>query len=148
MDDFVRGELTVGLLFEPSPSPSPTSGSLLLKGSLHVHIKSAQDLPEMNMYGLADASVKCFLLPDHSSSSGKRSTHVVCNSLKPVWGEKFGYQQLSVQDLLQERVLELTVWDHHKNGTSFIGGLRLGGAPGRSAQHRDWMDCMGEEVWH
>lgn len=102
----------------------------------------------MNINGLTDAMVKCFLLPDRSSSS-KKKTGVIKNNLNPVWEEKFVYQQpVGLRELLEERVLEVTVWDHNKHGNDFIGGLHVGGTPGRAARHKKWMDSIGAEVSH
>ena len=123
-------------------------GATADRGTLNVLIKEARDLPSMNPSGLADAVVKGFLLPDHSSSSSKRKTGVVKNNLNPVWEEKFAYHAISLQDLLSERVLELTLWQHDKHGNEFIGGLRVGGAPGRSPRQQKWMDAIGAEVSH
>lgn len=131
----------MGLLFQP------TTSTCVDKGTLNIHIKEARDLPAMNSGGLTNAIVKCFLLPDRSSSS-KKKTGVIKNNLNPVWEEKFNYQRVTLRELLEERVLEVTVWDHDKVGNDFIGGLHLGGSPGRSPQHKKWMDCIGTEVTH
>lgn len=142
VDDFVRGDLKIRLMFKPHSTTS------IDRGTLNVHIKEARDLPAMNANGLADAIVKCFLLPDRSSSS-KKKTGVIKNNLNPVWEEKFEYrQEVTLRELLEERVLEVTVWEHSKHGNDFIGGLHLGGAPGRTTHHRNWMDSIGTEVTH
>lgn len=126
----------------------PHSTMSMDRGKLNIHIKEARDLPAMNASGLTDAMVKCFLLPDRNSSS-KKKTGVIKNNLNPAWEERFEYQEeISLQDLLEERVLEVTLWDHSKHGNDFIGGLHLGGAPGRAAHHRKWMDSIGAEVTH
>ena len=50
---------------------------------------------------------------------------------------------------MKERVLEVTVWDHGDGSSSeFIGGLRIGPAPGRSSHPKEWMDSSGVEVTH
>lgn len=140
-DDFDRGELTLSLMFEPTSEPSQNP-----KGTLHVRVRQAHNLPPMNSSNLTDAVAKCYLLPDRSSSS-KRKTGVVKNNLSPVWEESFVYKHLSLRELLEERVLEVTVWDHRsRQGNIFVGGLRVGGAPGRAGRHREWMDCIGAEV--
>ena len=142
VDDFIRGDLRIRLMFKPHSTTSTD------RGTLNIHIKEARDLPAMNANGLADAIVKCFLLPDRSSSS-KKKTGVIKNNINPVWEEKFEYQQeVTLRELLEERVLEVTVWDHSKHGNDFIGGLHVGGAPGRAAHHRNWMDSIGTEVTH
>ena len=146
VDDFVRGELRLGLMFQPSAIATPSSDPVD-RGTLNILIKAARDLPAMSTVGLADTVVKCFLLPDRSSS-GKRKTGVVKNNLNPVWEERMGYENVSLRGLLSERVLELTLWQHDKHGNEFIGGMRVGGAPGRSPHQQKWMDAIGAEVSH
>ena len=46
------------------------------KGILHVAIKEAEDLPEMDPVSLTDAVVKCYLLPSRTASN-KRKTEVL-----------------------------------------------------------------------
>ena len=140
MDAFYRGELQLGLKFQPSEEGKGK------KGLLTVAIKQAKDLPAMDTHGLVDAAVKCYLLPD-KSSGGKRKTGVVKNNLNPVWGEQFSFEASS-EKLSSERVLEVSVWDYEKRGSDFIGGLRLGSALRRTAKHKEWMDSIGDEVSH
>lgn len=118
-------------------------------GTLNLLVKQAKDLPAVDSNGLANASVKCYLLPDRSST-GKRGTGVIRSSQHPVWEERFVYENVSPRELLEERVVEVTVWDSPTDSHSnhFIGGLRVGGSPGRSAQHEKWMDSAGVEVSH
>ena len=139
MDAFYRGELQLGLRFQPSERKGK-------KGLLTVAINQARDLPAMETHGLVDAAVKCYLLPD-KSSGGKRKTGVVKNNLNPVWGEQFSYEASS-KELSLERVLQVSVWDYEKRGSDFIGGLRLGPAPRHTAKHKEWMDSIGDEVSH
>lgn len=117
-------------------------------GTLHVAIHQAEDLPIMDEHGLTDATVKMYLLPNQSSSS-KRKTKVVKNSLTPVWNEQFTYENICLEDLTSGRVLEVTVWDYDRRGSNdFIGGLRIGPHPDPVPQHKhkDWMDSVGDEV--
>ena len=117
------------------------------KGNLYISVKQAKDLPVMDANGLTNAYVKGYLLPNRATS-GKRKTTLVKNNLNPVWEERFSYEGVNFEELSRERVLEITVWDHDKSGNDFIGGLRLGPAPGRAAKHKEWMDSIGEEVTH
>ena len=118
------------------------------KGTLTIMIKQARDLPNMDSKGLTDAFVKCYLLPD-KSSSGKRKTGVIKNNLNPVWEERFSYEKVNLEELSRERVMEVTVWDLNRGSSNdFIGGLRLGPTPGRASRHKEWMDSIGEEVTH
>ena len=119
-----------------------------MKGTFTIAIKQASNLPNMDAKGLTDAFVKCYLLPD-KSHKGKRKTDVIKDNLNPDWEEKFSYEKVSLQDLESNKVLEVTVWDFNKGSSSdFIGGLRLGPAPGRAVKHKEWMDSIGDEVTH
>lgn len=114
------------------------------KGTLTIMVRQAKDLPPMDANGLANAAVKCYLLPDRSSR-GKRKTDVIKNNLKPVWEEQFTYE-VGHEELSRERVLEVSVWEYDKQGNTFIGGLRLGLAPGQKP--KEWMDSVGDELIH
>ena len=118
-------------------------------GTLYIAIHQAEDLPVMDQHGLTDATVKMYLLPNQSSSS-KRKTKVIKNSLSPVWSEQFTYENICLEDLTAGRVLEVTVWDYDRRGSNdFIGGLRLGPHPDSSKlKVKDWMDSIGDEVSH
>ena len=143
LDAFYRGELCLGLMFSPKETKKGK-----IHGTLHLAVKQAQDLPKMDASGLTDGFVKCYLLPD-KSSGGKRKTGVVKNNLNPVWGEQFSYEKVILDELSSERVLEVTVWDWDRGSSNdFIGGLRLGPAPGRTTKHKEWMDSIGDEVSH
>ena len=117
------------------------------RGTFQVTIKEGKELHCNSPGGQTDAIVKCYLLPD-KSSSGKRKTSVVMNNRNPVWDEQFSYEKVILEEIVRERVLEVTVWDFDKKGNSFVGGLRLGPAPGQAAAHKEWMDSIGEEVVH
>ena len=139
-DPFYRGELRVGLRYQPSDSSQK-------RGTLIVDVKQAKDLPAMDGVSGTDSAVKLHLLPNRKSS-GKRKTGVIKNNLNPVWEERFTYEDVSLEELSRERVLEISVWNYDKSGNRFIGGLRLGPAPGSSEKHKDWMDSIGDEVTH
>ena len=141
-EDTYRGQLKVALMLAPGEAKKGKT-----KATLKIVIKQARDLPNMEAKGVTDGFVKCYLLPDRSTS-GKRKTKVVKNSLNPVWEEQFTYNKLTLEELSRERVLEVTIWDYHKHGSDFIGGLRLGPTPGRAAKQKDWMDSIGEEISH
>ena len=127
------------MMFFPGGHTKKSKG----QGTLNIAIEQAKDLQEP-----VDSFVKLYLLPD-KSSSGKRKTKIIKSSLKPTWEEKFTYEKVELKDLSYERVLEVTVWSFHKrSGNVFIGGLRLGPAPGSAAKHKDWMDSIGDEVTH
>lgn len=137
-----KGQLLVSMMFEELSSKKEKT-----KGTLHVTIKQAKDLHNRYSSAMTDGFVKCYLLPDKSSSS-KRKTKVVKNNCNPVWGEAFTYDKLQLSELSSERTLEVAVWDFNKGTSSeFIGGLRLGPVPGHG-KHKEWMDSIGEEVSH
>lgn len=140
MDAFYRGELKVGLKYLPSESSKAV-------GTLVVDIKQAKELPAVG--GGTNSVVKLHLLPNRKSS-GKRKTGVIKDNLNPVWEEKFTFENVRLEELAQERVLEVSVWNHNKDGNVFIGGLRIGPIPrpAAAAKREDWMDCIGEEVTH
>ena len=94
-----------------------------------------------------DPVVKCYLLPD-KTSSGKRKVGVIKNRSDPVWEEMVTYEKIVLEELAKERVLEVTVWDWDKKGSTFIGGLRIGPAPDGTSQNREWKDSIGDEVIH
>jgi hypothetical protein len=118
------------------------------KGTLHINIKQAKELPKMNPNGLTDGLVKCHLLPD-KSAKGKRKTGVIKNNLNPVWEERFTYEKVALEELSKERVLEACVCHNDPKGNNIvIGGVRLGSAPSTASKHKEWMDSIGDEVSH
>ena len=138
-DEVYKGQLNVSLMFSPEAHTKKSKG----QGTIHVAVHQAKDFQEP-----VDSFVKLYLLPD-KSSSGKRKTKTIKSSLKPTWEEKFTYEKVKLDELSSEQVLEMTVWNFHKrSGNVFIGGLRLGPAPGSAAKHKDWMDSIGDEVTH
>ena len=138
-DNLNSGTLRLSLMFAPGEKG---------KGTLHINIKQAKELPKMDPNGLTDGLVKCHLLPD-KSAKGKRKTGVIKNNLNPVWEERFIYEKVTLEELSKERVLEVTVWDHDSKGSNdFIGGVRLGSAPSTASKHKEWMDSIGDEVSH
>ena len=118
------------------------------KWTLHVRLARATDLYHGDSKPKADSFVKCFLLPD-KSSSGKRKTGVIKNNNNPVWDEVHCFEKLTLDELTSRRVLEVTVWNYSKSSSSeFIGGLRLGPGPAAVPSHEEWMDSIGEEAKH
>lgn len=117
-----------------------------VKGTLHVTINQAKELHNHISGSKPDSFVKCYLLPD-KSSSGKRKTATIKSSSNPVWEQAFTFEKLNLEELASGRVLEVTVWDLTKGSSNeFIGGLRLGPAPKAGGKHKEWMDSIGEEV--
>ena len=138
-DETYRGQLRLSLMYTPKGWTKKNMG----QETVHIAIQQAKDFQEP-----VDSFVKLYLLPD-KSSSGKRKTKIIKSSMKPSWEETFTYEKVTLDNLSSERVLEVTVWNFHKrSGNVFIGGLRLGPAPGSAAKHKDWMDSIGDEVTH
>ncbi len=138
-----RGELRLGLMFSPSPSKQGHT-----KGTLHIAVKNARNLPNMDTKGLTDGFVKLYLLPD-KSAKGKKKTAVIKDNLSPEWNEEFAYERVLLEDLRAARVLEVTVWDYDRGSSNdFVGGLRLGSAPNRTENHKEWMDSNADEASH
>ena len=73
---------------------------------------------------------------------------VIKNRSDPVWEEMVTYEKVVLEDMVRERVLEVTVWDWDKKGNSFIGGLRIGPSADGSSRNRQWTDSIGDEVSH
>ncbi len=117
------------------------------KGSLFIKVKEAEGLPKMNSKGLADSSVRIFLLPKRTPYT-KKKTKCVKNTLDPIWDEQFEYKYVSLEELETSRVLELTVWDFDRRGCNdFMGCVRLGPNPDEANNvHKDWMDSTDSEA--
>ncbi len=138
-DETYKGQLKLSLMYSPEGHTKKSKGL----GTIHITVQQAKDFQEP-----VDSFVKLYLLPD-KGSSGKRKTKIIKSSLKPSWEETFTYEKVMQENLSSERVLEITIWNFHKrSGNVFIGGLRLGPAPGSAANHKDWMDSIGDEVTH
>ena len=117
-------------------------------GTLHVAIKDAKALPNMDKDGKTDGFVKLYLLPE-KNPKGKRKTTTIKNDLNPVWEEKFTYDKVSADDLSTARALEVTVWDYDRGSSNkFVGGLRIGPTPHHVRKRLEWMDSNQEEASH
>ena len=138
-----RGKLRLGLMFKPLEDKKGK-----IKGALHIHMEKAMSLPNMDEIGLSDGFVKLYLLPDKRFRKRKK-TAVINDSLNPVWNEEFVYENVTLDELSNERVLEVTVWDHDLlSSNDFIGSLRLGPSPHGAGKYEEWMDSSSEESRH
>ena len=116
-------------------------------GRLHIHIRNANGLPNMDTYGYTDGFVKIFLLPTKTSKA-QRKTKVVKDDLNPTWNEVFVYDKVTVEQLSSKHALEVTLWDHDMlSSNDFVGGLRIGPAP-KPGQTKEWMDSTVQEAAH
>ena len=86
--------------------------------------------------------VTCTLLPD--TAQMKKTVSEV--SSDPTFRESFTFDGVTVEEIAKERVLEVAVWDCNRD--SFIGGLRFGPSADGSSRNREWMDSIGDEVFH
>ena len=141
-EDVYRGQLQLSLRFSPTDTKKGKT-----RGTLHVLVKQGKELVRPGSSAKPDPVVKIYLLPD-KSSSGKRKVGVIKNNSNPVWEEEVSFEKVVLEEAAKERVLEITVWDWDKKGSSFIGGLRIGPSPVGSAHHKPWLDSIGEEATH
>lgn len=113
---------------------------------LKVFIKQARALPTPKDDSQINPYIKCYLLPDKKSSA-KRKTKVLNSTNNPIWEEELVFENVTVEELTNKRVLEVTVWNFSKGHTNeLIGGFRLGPSPGSDCPN--WMDSIGEEIAH
>lgn len=126
-------------MFDPNPTKKGKN-----RGTLHVHIISAQSLPNMDTQGYTDGFVTMQLLPNNT----KKKSRVVNDDLNPTWNEKFTFRKVSFEELSSQRALQLKVWDHDMGfSNDFIGGLRLGPNAASTTEHREeWMDSNSKEA--
>ncbi|XP_065056868.1 uncharacterized protein LOC135685055 isoform X2 [Rhopilema esculentum] len=130
-----KGSITIGLKYEKIDESV---------GKLLVDIKGANDLAAADPTQLSNPFVKAYLLPDKTRKSKRKSTFKK-GTLSPTWNEKFEYNGITLEEL-EQRVLELTVWDHDLRSNDFLGGTRLGLGRG----DENWHDCIGKEasIWN
>lgn len=131
----------MGLKFEPVLTKKGDHN-----GTLHIDIKSAHSLPNMDKHGFTDGFVKISLLPEKKK---KEKTRVISNNLDPIWNEKFKFSNVTSDELSVKRALELTVWDKDMFSIKFIGYVRLGPVANKQWEEgQEWMDSSREEVEH
>ena len=103
MDTSFPGKLRLGLKFSPYHQFKDASKRKML-GSLHISIKQAQDLLPMDTLGLTDATVKCYLLPNRSSSAWEAQDKSRQEQPEPVWEEHFVYKNVTLGELSSDRL--------------------------------------------
>ncbi|CAD1470620.1 unnamed protein product, partial [Heterotrigona itama] len=120
-----RGELLVSLCWQP------------MNSRLTVVVLKAQNLPKMDVTGLADPYVKIYLLYN-SQRIAKRKTRVKKRTLSPVFNESFGFDIPNGADGLNNVSLEFMLidWDRVTRN-EVIGRLEFGGP-----------DCQGSALNH
>jgi len=82
------------------------------------------------------------LLPQKSNESFKSE---VIQGDSPCYIAKFEFDKVTDVELSYDRVLEITIWEPHRNTNEFVGGIRLGPKP-QAANKNKWMDSVGSEV--
>uniref|UniRef100_A0A3P8WY06 Synaptotagmin like 2 n=1 Tax=Cynoglossus semilaevis TaxID=244447 RepID=A0A3P8WY06_CYNSE len=85
------------------------------------------------------------VLPDTSKKS-RQKTRVVKRTANPMFNHTMVYDGFRSEDL-REACVEITVWDHDRLNSQFIGGLRLGLGTGKSyGLNAIWMDSTAAEA--
>ena len=136
------GQLQLKLMFSLM-----IEGTEETRGTLHVAVVNARNLPSLGTTKQIDGYVKIYLLPD-KSEKGLRKTDVKRNDLNPVWKEEFTYEGIIFGELRTVRVLEVTVMDCNMLSEDvFVGCLRLGSYHVEKEDQK-WMDSSVEESGH
>ncbi|CAK9810619.1 Syt4 [Anthophora quadrimaculata] len=136
-----RGELLVSLCWQPN------------NGRLTVVVLKAQNLPKMDVTGLADPYVKIYLLYK-SQRIAKRKTRVKKRTLSPVFNESFVFDIPNGADGLSNVSLEFMLidWDRVTRN-EVIGRLEFGGPECQGSALNHWREvCSSPQRqiadWH
>nr|XP_043898561.1 synaptotagmin-like protein 2 isoform X2 [Solea senegalensis] len=138
-----RGQMRVALRFLPQTSHSSRT-SRMETGEVQIWVKDCKSLPSVRGV-IIDPFVKCTVLPDTSRKS-RQKTRVVKRTANPMFNHTMVYDGFRAEDL-REACVEITVWDHDRLNSHFIGGLRLGLGTGQSyGVDVPWMDSTTAEA--
>ncbi|XP_069366406.1 synaptotagmin-like protein 2 isoform X11 [Paralichthys olivaceus] len=138
-----RGQMRVALRFLPQTSHSNRT-SRLETGEVQIWVKDCKNLPSIRGV-IIDPFVKCTVLPDTSRKS-RQKTRVVKRTANPMFNHTMVYDGFRTEDL-REACVEITVWDHDRLSSHYIGGLRLGLGTGKSyGVEVVWMDSTTAEA--
>jgi len=138
-----RGEMRVALRFLPQISHSKKT-SPSETGEVQIWVKECKNLPPVRGV-IIDPFVKCAVLPDRSRKS-RQKTRVVKRTANPMFNHTMVYDGFRPEDL-REACMEITVWDHDRLNSHYIGGLRLGLGTGKSyGADVMWNDSTTEEA--
>ncbi|KOC71117.1 Synaptotagmin-4 [Habropoda laboriosa] len=123
-----RGELLVSLCWQPN------------NGRLTVVVLKAQNLPKMDVTGLADPYVKIYLLYK-SQRIAKRKTRVKKRTLNPVFNESFVFDIPNGADGINNVSLEFMLidWDRVTRN-EVIGRLEFGGPECKGSALNHWRE--------
>ncbi|CAG5117897.1 unnamed protein product, partial [Candidula unifasciata] len=90
--------------------------------TLNVHVIQARNLRPRDLNGLSDPFVKLYLLPGRGQENKRRTKHIP-RTLNPEWHQTVMFQDVARLEL-QNKVLEVTVWDYDRFKTNdFLGEL-------------------------
>ncbi|XP_056262417.1 synaptotagmin-like protein 2 isoform X1 [Pseudoliparis swirei] len=138
-----RGQMRVALRFLPQTSRSKRT-SRMETGEVQIWVKDCKNLPPVRGVFI-DPFVKCTVLPDTSRKS-RQKTRVVKRTANPMFNHTMVYDGFRSEDL-RETCVEITVWDHDRLSSHYIGGLRLGLGTGKSyGVEVLWMDSTTDEA--
>uniref|UniRef100_A0A8C2YZP1 Synaptotagmin-like 2a n=1 Tax=Cyclopterus lumpus TaxID=8103 RepID=A0A8C2YZP1_CYCLU len=113
-------------------------------GEVQIWVKDCKNLPPVRGVFI-DPFVKCTVLPDTSRKS-RQKTRVVKRTANPMFNHTMVYDGFRSEDL-REACVEITVWDHDRLSSHYIGGLRLGLGTGKSyGVEVAWMDSTTDEA--
>ena len=70
---------------------------------------------------------------------------VVQGGTNPTYNTMYQFEKVTDVELSYDRVLEITIWEPHRNTNEFVGGVRLGPKP-QAGNKNKWMDSVGSEV--
>lgn len=96
---------------------------------LDIRIEKSRNLPS-HVKASSSLYVKCYLLPDKSASSKRKTKALVCYPPSPVvWEEVLQYDEVNMKRLAKERFLEITLWSVHRGSSNeLLGQFDLGGS--------------------
>ncbi|KAH9490645.1 hypothetical protein Btru_052216 [Bulinus truncatus] len=90
--------------------------------TLNVHVIQARNLRPRDLNGLSDPFVKLYLLPGRGPENKRRTKHIP-RTLNPEWHQTVMFQDVARLEL-QNKVLEITVWDYDRfKANDFLGEL-------------------------
>ncbi|XP_062262394.1 synaptotagmin-like protein 2 isoform X2 [Platichthys flesus] len=137
------GQMRVALRFLPQTSHSKRT-SRMETGEVQIWVKDCKNLPSVRGV-IIDPFVKCTVLPD-TSRKIRQKTRVVKRTANPMFNHTMVYDGFRTEDL-REACVEVTVWDHDRLSSHYIGGLRLGLGTGKSyGLEVVWMDSSAAEA--
>ncbi|XP_065908474.1 uncharacterized protein [Dysidea avara] len=131
------GDMRVMIQFVPDTSKS---GKEKGRGSLNIWIQQARGLRTCCDQG---TYLQCTLLP--RGKQEKFKSVVVQGGSNPTYNTMYQFDKVTNVELSYDRVLEITIWEPHRNTNEFVGGLRLGPKP-QPGNKNKWMDSAGSEV--